>query len=65
MGRPMGYPTIPWDIPSHMGQKLFGNYPMGWDGFNPFVPWDDFIRPIPSHAEPWFETYIRRLSFRR
>ncbi len=22
------------------------------------IPWDDFLRPIPSHAEPCF-TYIR------
>jgi hypothetical protein len=22
-----------------------------------FVPWDDFSRPIPSHAEPWYPSY--------
>jgi len=68
--RPMGWDgtasledrPIPWD------EKFFWWYPMGWDdeflkgvpshgiASKSFIPWDDFFRPIPSHAEPWVPT---------
>jgi len=34
-----------------MGHEFFGSNPIPWDGLGEFVPWDDFFRPIPSHAK--------------
>ena len=51
---------IGWDGTQHfwksshpMGRKFFKSSPIPWDTSENFIPWDDFFRPIPSHAEPW------------
>jgi hypothetical protein len=59
-----------WKSSHPMGRKIFENRPIPqWDRnfwdlfhgmgqFQNFIPWDDFFRPIPSHAEPCFVYYL-------
>jgi hypothetical protein len=58
-----------------MGCRIFENRPIPqWDRnfwdlfhgmgqFQNFIPWDDFFRPIPSHAKPWFKRFWRLLCY--
>jgi hypothetical protein len=46
-----------WD---GMGRKFLKNIPSHGMVWRMSTPWDDFLRPIASHAEPW---YIPSLSW--